>query len=40
MQRLAKWGKLEAGLDLNQDAGVNMPGYSGKVPGLLNDEKQ
>lgn len=35
-----KWGKLKVGLDLNQDAGVIIPGYFGKVPGLLNDEKQ
>lgn len=35
-----KGGKLEAGLGLNQDAGVNTPGYSGEVPGLPDAEKQ
>lgn len=35
-----KWNKLKVGLEPNQDAGINMPDYLGKVPGSLNDEKQ
>lgn len=27
-------------LEQNQNAGVNMPDYLGKIPGSLNDEKQ